>query len=224
MAYTAKVWTDGEVIHDYDLNRMEEGIQSYQTGPQGPTGPRGPEGPQGPQGEPGKDGTSITVNGRFDTVEALRAAHSMGSRGEAYVIGTVEDNTTYVWNVDLYDWQDIGPLRGPMGPDGPTGQEGPQGEQGPKGEQGPEGPPGPQGEKGDPGPQGPPGPAGESGSSGVSSFNRRSGDVVPEGNDYTAEMVGAIPAGNVTGISVLTESAYNGLSTKVSTVLYLITE
>lgn len=129
MAYTAKVWTDGEVIHDYDLNRMEEGIQSYQTGPQGPTGPRGPEGPQGPQGE-----------------------------------------------------------------------------------------------KGDPGPQGPPGPAGESGSSGVSSFNRRSGDVVPEGNDYTAEMVGAIPAGNVTGISVLTESAYNGLSTKVSTVLYLITE
>lgn len=34
---------------------------------------------------------------------------------------------------------------------------------------------------------------GEGGSSGVESFNGRSGAVVPQAGDYTAEMVGAIP-------------------------------
>lgn len=112
------------------------------------------------------------------------------------------------------------------------------GTQGPKGDKGDPGPQGPKGDKGDPGPQGPPGPAGEGGAAGVSSFNGRTGAVAPVSGDYTAAMVGArsntwtpsaadvgaIPAGNVTGISVLTESAYNALSTKVSTILYLIKE
>ena len=39
---------------------------------------------------------------------------------------------------------------------------------------------------------------GEGGSSGVESFNGRSGKVVPQAGDYTAEMVGADPAGSAT--------------------------
>lgn len=54
--------------------------------------------------------------------------------------------------------------------------------QGPQGETGPQGPPG------ETGPQGPQGPAG---TNGVTSFNNRTGAVMPAEGDYTAEMVGA---------------------------------
>ncbi len=73
---------------------------------------------------------------------------------------------------------DTGPA-GPQGPIGKTGEAGPQGPIGPAGPQGEQGPPGPQGEKGEPG------------SGGVSSFNGRTGSVVPKKGDYTADMVGA---------------------------------
>lgn len=82
---------------------------------------------------------------------------------------------------------------GPQGEPGPQGPAGPKGDQGERGEPGPAGPQGEKGEKGDTGPQGPPGPAGESGggTAGVTSFNGRSGAVMPGDNDYTAQMVGA---------------------------------
>lgn len=79
-----------------------------------------------------------------------------------------------------------GPI-GPQGEIGPTGPQGPQGEPGPQGETGPQGP---KGDKGDPGPQGPPGTS----VSGVFSFNGRDGAVAPQEGDYTADMVGAMPA------------------------------
>lgn len=71
MAYTPKVWVDGEVITADKLNNLEQGVLNEQVGPQGPqgetgatgaTGPQGPEGlpgptgPQGPQGPAGADG------------------------------------------------------------------------------------------------------------------------------------------------------------------------
>lgn len=91
---------------------------------------------------------------------------------------------------------------GPAGPAGPAGEQGPPGEQGPEGPQGPQGDPGPQGPKGDKGDTGPQGPQGEQGpqgppgpsAAGVSSYNGRTGAVVPQAGDYTAAMVGALSA------------------------------
>ena len=83
-------------------------------GEQGPPGERGPEGPQGPkgdqgeqgkqgpkgdQGEPGPqgpagiDGTSFVVRDRFDTLEELKSAHPIGEPGDAYAVGSEDDNT-----------------------------------------------------------------------------------------------------------------------------------
>lgn len=118
-------------------------------GPQGDTGPQGPQGdtgPQGPKGDPGADGTSFTVLGRYDTLAALKAAHPTGSEGEAWAVGTPEDNDIYLWDVDAGDWANVGSLQGPPGPPGP------------KGDTGADGPPGPQGAPGADGAQGKPGP------------------------------------------------------------------
>ena len=107
----------------------------------------------------------------------------------------------------------FGGRRGPAGPVGPKGDPGPPGAEGPQGPIGETGPTGPQGVPGPAGPSGPPGETphiGENGnwwlgetdtgvtagggSGGVSSFSGRSGEVVPQAGDYTAEMVGALPA------------------------------
>lgn len=148
-------------------------------GEQGPPGERGPEGPQGPkgdqgeqgkqgpkgdQGEPGPqgpagiDGTSFVVRDRFDTLEELKSAHPIGEPGDAYAVGSEDDNTIYIWSEDLMNWKSIGKLQGPAGPQGPKGDQGEQGPEGPAGAQGPIGPEGPRGEQG---PQGEPGPKAE---------------------------------------------------------------
>ena len=151
------------------------------TGPQGPkgdTGATGPEGPQGPQGKPGKDGTSFTVKDRYETLEELKAAHPTGQAGDAYAVGTEEDNVIYLWSESQQDYTSVGKLQGPAGPTGPqgpkgdTGEPGATGAQGPKGDTGATGQTGPQGPQGDPGqtgpqgPQGDPGPQGEAGPQG----------------------------------------------------------
>ena len=168
----------------------EQGVQGLKgdTGATGPEGPRGPQGETGPQGPKGADGTSFVVNGRYDTLAALEAAHPTGTAGEAYAVGTVDENIVYVWSDDLNKWDPIGALQGPEGPQGPkgdkgdkgdtgaTGPEGPQGPQGPQGIQGIQGEPGadgatgqqgPKGDKGDTGETGPQGPAGADGSPGA---------------------------------------------------------
>jgi len=75
----------------------------------------------------GKDGTSFTVLGRYDTLDELMAAHPAGSEGDAWAVGSAEDNDVYLWDVDAQTWRNIGSLQGPPGPAGP---QGPQGEQG----------------------------------------------------------------------------------------------
>ena len=70
----------------------------------------------------GADGTSFTVLGRYDTLDALQAAHPAGSEGDAWAVGSAEDNDIYLWNVDTQAWQNIGSLQGPPGPPGPTGK------------------------------------------------------------------------------------------------------
>lgn len=147
----------------------------------GPKGEQGEAGPQGPQGEKGDDGTSFKVLGLYSSVEALTAAHPVGNAGDAYAVGTAEDNRIYLWDVDRGEWIDVGALAGPQGPQGEKGEAftyadfteeqlkalvGPEGPQGPQGEPGPEGPQGPQGETGATGPQGEQGPKGDQGDAG----------------------------------------------------------
>lgn len=59
MAYTPTTWKDNDLITAERLNKLEQGVQNEQVGPQGPkgdTGPQGPQGDPGPQGPQGKTG------------------------------------------------------------------------------------------------------------------------------------------------------------------------
>ena len=77
-------------------------------------------GPKGDKGDKGDPGTSFTVLGRYDTLEELKAAHPTGSEGEAWAVGSAEDNTIYLWNVDTQEWDNIGSLQGAPGQIGAT--------------------------------------------------------------------------------------------------------
>lgn len=71
----------------------------------------------------GADGTSFVVKDRYDTLVALKAAHSTGSEGEAYAVGTESENIIYIWGVDTGDWTPIGSLQGPQGIPGEDARE-----------------------------------------------------------------------------------------------------
>ena len=118
-------------------------------GPQGPQGALGEKGDKGDPGTPGKDGAdgaSFTIGARFDSLQALLQAHPTGTPGQAYAVGTAEENTIYNWSAEFGTWQDLGRIKGPQGE------------------------PGPQGEKGEPGAAGQPGPQGEPGADGMSAY------------------------------------------------------
>lgn len=152
------------------------------TGNTGPEGPKGDTGETGPQGPKGADGTSFVVNGRYDTLSALKAAHPTGNPGEAYAVGSVESNIIYVWSDDLNDWDPIGALQGPEGPQGPKGDKGDKGD---TGATGPEGPQGPQGGQGIQGIQGEKGEKGDKGDTGAKGDK---GDAFTYA-DFTAEQL-----------------------------------
>ena len=161
----------------------EQGRRGIQ-GPKGDTGPQGvkgdkgdtgPQGVQGIQGPKGDTGNGLTVLSRYETLEALQAAHPTGSDGDCYGVGTSEPYTVYFWDVDKAAWTSLGSIQGakgekgdtgPQGPQGATGQQGPQGEKGEKGDPGQQGPQGEKGEKGDPGQDGERGPQGIQGPKG----------------------------------------------------------
>lgn len=93
----------------------------------------------------GEDGNSIVILGVFDTYEELVAAHPIGAKGDAYLVGTEDQKEAYFWGVDTSSWQNGGVIQGPAGetgPQGEAGQDGEDGEQGPQGETGPQGPAG----------------------------------------------------------------------------------
>lgn len=118
-------------------------------GPQGPVGPQGiqgdpgPVGPQGPQGEPG---TSVQLIGSVPSVADLDNLQNT-QVGDLYVVTATGDG--YVWNG--ISWDNVGPIRGPAGPQGDAGPQGVQGLQGETGPAGPQGEPGPAGPQGEPG-------------------------------------------------------------------------
>ena len=87
-------------------------------------GPAGPEGKTGPAGPKGENGDSYTVKGLYATLSALQAAHPTGSAGDAWFVGTAEDNVVYQWDVDQAKWVNVGALKGPQGETGPQGPKG----------------------------------------------------------------------------------------------------
>lgn len=155
-------------------------------GEPGADGRDGKDGTNGVDGKDGADGASFTIRARYDTLEALLQAHPTGTAGEAYAVGTAENNTIYNWSAEFASWQDLGQLKGPQGDPGPTGPRGPQGTKGDKGD------PGAQGEKGDPGDPGAKGDKGDPGDPGA------------DGRDG----VGAYQAAQSAGFSG-TEQAFN---------------
>lgn len=67
------------------------------------------------KGADGADGTSFVIRGLYASLEDLKAAHATGSAGDAYAVGTSEENTTYLWDVDQADWVDVGSIKGDIG-------------------------------------------------------------------------------------------------------------
>ena len=79
---------------------------------------------QGPAGDKGDSGDSYTVKGLYTTLSALQAAHPTGSAGDAWFVGTAEDNVVYQWDVDQAKWVNVGALKGPQGDTGAAGADG----------------------------------------------------------------------------------------------------
>lgn len=138
-------------------------------GPQGPQGPQGekgdvgpvgPQGPQGEKGEQGNDGTSLNILGTKESEADLPLS---AEKNDAYLINGE------MWVFDGTNWNNVGKIQGPQGPQGPIGPQGPKGDPGPqgvKGDPGKKGEQGAQGLKGDTGPQGEQGPVGPKGEQG----------------------------------------------------------
>ena len=110
-----------------------------ETGPQGETGPRGPQGLQGIQGEPGK---GLTISGYYATAQALAAAVTNPTAGDAYGVGTAEPYDIYIYDGVTSAWVNNGPLQGAKGEKGDKGDTGAQGEPGKDGRPGAAGAPG----------------------------------------------------------------------------------
>lgn len=85
---------------------------------------RGEKGPAGPQGEPG---AGFIVQGYYGSAEALQAAVTQPTAGDAYGVGTGTPYDIYVWDTVSASWINNGPLQGPEGPQGPKGETGADG-------------------------------------------------------------------------------------------------
>lgn len=185
------------------------------TGPTGPAGVQGDVGPTGPTGSAGSPGVSITMKGEVATVGNLPASGNQVN--DAYVV--TADGNLYVW--DGTQWNDVGQIVGPTGPQGNAGPTGPTGSGGIQGEIGPTGPTGSAGVQGDVGPTGPQGvqgiqgvqgEVGPTGPTGVQgdSITGPTGPTGAQGNSITGPTgpTGATPTGAVTGIDSIETPDY----------------
>ena len=64
------------------------------------------------------ENASFKILDRYDTYAQMAAAHPTGKAGDAYAVGSENENEIYVWGVDALAWVNIGPMRGPKGEDG----------------------------------------------------------------------------------------------------------
>jgi hypothetical protein len=63
MAYTPTTWNDGDLITAEKLNKLEQGVQNEQVGPQGPKGDPGAAGAAGADGKSVKAIALTTTGG-----------------------------------------------------------------------------------------------------------------------------------------------------------------
>jgi hypothetical protein len=134
-------WELTEPDEDPPLSVSIRGPQG-QTGERGPrgytgsTGSTGPQGVQGIQGIAGADGRSLVILGRYETLALLEAAHPTGDAGDAWAVGTYDDNMIYIWDTDELEWTCLGAIWCQPGPQGVQGIQGIQGVPGESGESG----------------------------------------------------------------------------------------
>ena len=62
MAYTPTTWTDGDLITAEKMNKLEQGVQNEQVGPQGPAGAAGATGPAGASAGFGTPTATVDAN------------------------------------------------------------------------------------------------------------------------------------------------------------------
>lgn len=62
MAYTPTTWTDGDLITAEKMNKLEQGVQNEQVGPQGPAGTAGATGPAGASAGFGTPTATVDAN------------------------------------------------------------------------------------------------------------------------------------------------------------------
>lgn len=79
MAYTPTTWNDGDLITAEKLNKLEQGVQNEQVGPQGPAGPKGDTGAQGPKGADGKNGAQGPAGADGKSVKAIALTTTAGA-------------------------------------------------------------------------------------------------------------------------------------------------
>lgn len=87
MAYTPTKWNTGDVITAEKLNKLEQGVQNEQIGPQGPPGEKGKSGDPGPKGEPGAGltGQAVTMTKLTGSEEAASIATKVNEMIDALI-------------------------------------------------------------------------------------------------------------------------------------------
>lgn len=112
-------------------------------GSRGQKGEKGETGEQGEQGEIGPPGTGITLVGTVDTEgELYKDITPISENGDVWIVvkpeGGKQDYFGFVYNEDNVAtgadpsdyWNEVGPIRGPIGPDGQKGDTGQDGNPG----------------------------------------------------------------------------------------------
>lgn len=108
MAYTPTTWVDGDLITAEKMNKLEQGVQNEQVGPQGPAGATGATGATGPAGAAAGFGTPTA------TVDANTGTPSV-------TVSASGPDTAKVFSFAFKN------LKGAKGDKGDTGAQGPAG-------------------------------------------------------------------------------------------------